>query len=545
MSGRFRACQACQKLKNKCEISTTDPSACERCVRLEIACTPALSRRQRDRIAELEDENKKLNAALLEARSSTASAASTATMGVRGESLEARSQLSPGDVGLTHVEGDLQSFLDTLLTREQQAHGLAVFEQLMLAAWPIIISVNDTIQGNPLVSPAILFAIFGFAVSYRHFDSTADTQNTLRKRAMRYFGSASVGLEQPSHELVQALLVAAMWNRPAADPNHGNCSILLRTAREVAVELGLGGPNMLSSAPAFFTRLREPPTLSMKGTWMACYMVSIMSDISNRRAPAHRCTEWDVSCFQELCRSSDPSIRDLCRYVRVAQFQESIASQLRLCDMGFCCDFARDDVEPQLRLVSEAVKVKNDTQTDDALISKNLLFWHYHALVLIYEPVLHTPTNKTLFAAPYVAQRIGVTDFAHPQTITPEHQEIFKSLATTCQAAIDVVCDIPPDSLLDSPSFVFAPAVGYVLSIMVKMYVAISAPGNTYGRVLKREVLQLRPAMQKLKGVNAALLHLDPDLESWNTRIIGSVDWLETWLDEYEEIIRRYEANIE
>ena len=545
MSGRFRACQACQKLKNKCEISTSDPLACERCVRLQITCTPALSRRQRDRIAELEDENRKLNAALLEARSSTASAASTATRTVKGESFGPRSQQSPGDVDSTHDGSDLQSFLNALLTREQQARGLAVFEQLMLGAWPVMVSVNDTTPTNSSKSPAILFAIFGFAVSYRLFDSTADTQNRLRKRAMRYFGSASVGLEQPSHELVQALLVATMWNRPASDPNHGNCSILLRTAREVAVELGLGGPNMLSSAPAFFTRLREPPSLPMKGTWMACYTISIMSDINNRRMPAHRCTKWDMSCFQELCRSNDTSIQVLCRYVRVAQLQESIASQLRLCDMEFYCDFSRDDVEPQLRLVSEAVKVKHDTQTDNQLISNILIFWHYHALVLTYEPVLHTPTNKTLFAAPYVALRIGVTDFAHPQNITSEQQEIFRSLATACQAAIEVVCDIPPESLLNSPSFVFAPAVGYVLSIMVKMYVAISAPGNTYGRVLRREVLQLRPAIQKLKRVNAALLHLDPNLESWNTRIIGSVDWLETWLDEYEEIVRRYEANVE
>ncbi|KAG5787083.1 hypothetical protein H9Q69_013845 [Fusarium xylarioides] len=100
-------------------------------------------------------------------------------------------------------------------------------------------------------------------------------------------------------------------------------------------------------------------------------------------------------------------------------------------------------------------------------------------------------------------------------------------------------------TILSLPSLYFGPAVSYTLSILIKVFVAVSAPGNTYSQILTRETLHVREAMQKLISVKEELLKLDPHMGNWNTRIIGSVEWLGVWLDDYESIIERYEENLQ
>ena len=45
------------------------------------------------------------------------------------------------------------------------------------------------------------------------------------------------------------------------------------------------------------------------------------------------------------------------------------------------------------------------------------------------------------------------------------------------------------------------------------------------------------------KTVHDSLTKIDPGMASWDTRIIGSADWLHEWLDDFEAIVARYEAN--
>jgi hypothetical protein len=165
--------------------------------------------------------------------------------------------------------------------------------------------------------------------------------------------------------------------------------------------------------------------------------------------------------------------------------------------------------------------------------------------ILVNEPVLHTATNKILFGSPYLSMRIGVNDFACPLQVTETAAIALRSLVEACHLAIDVVLEMEPSAILGQPSLCFGPAVSYTLSILVKVFVAVSAPGNTYSQIMTRDALRIREAMEKLVAVKETLLKLDPHMGNWNTRIIGSVEWLGVWLDDYEGIIQRYETNLE
>lgn len=446
----------------------------------------------------------------------------------------------------THV-GREGAFLDGLATTEQQSQGLRAFKSLILPEWPaILVGIGDaTIM--KMESPILLLAILAFPISPEHVDMTLETQSELRKRAMVIFGAGAVGLENPSHDLIQSLLVAAYWHRPALDGNHTNPYQLVRTALELAIEIGLGGPSMLSSAPAWFSRLREPLSLEMKGTWLACYVASTLSEISARRPLSNRWTGWHWDCFQSLKNDSDSWTGPFLHCVAVTRVYETIATTLQLCNMSVCPDFMTDDEATHATLDSLKLSVQDlKTRLQSVQpVHQQLQFWHHVADIHINEPVLHTPSNKALFGAPYIALRIGVNDFACPVNITLKRAEAILALADACHAAIDMVFCMSPEKILSMPSLCFAPAVSYALSILVKAYVAVSAPGNTYGRVLSRGDLQLRHAMWKLKEVNAKLLGLDRGLASWNTRIVGSVEWLEIWLNDFEQIIRKYETDLD
>ncbi|UPL02976.1 hypothetical protein LCI18_013910 [Fusarium solani-melongenae] len=281
----------------------------------------------------------------------------------------------------------------------------------------------------------------------------SQTQEELRTRVLEILGSGAVGLERPSHDLIQAALLVSL-------------------AEDVAVDFGLGRPSIQSSPAAWFFCLQGHPTPEMQQTWLTSWMASKMS----------------------------------------LPHQDALHTL--------------------------------EEDHSDSLFLEILYTIRFHAEVAD-EPVLHTETNKMLFRAPYLEERIGVDELVCPQEVTRAAEVALRSLVEACHVVIELVLNMESGLILAQPSIWFGPAVSYSLSILVKAFVAATAPGNTYGQVLSRGSIRIREAVTNLMVVNLSLLKLDPYMGNWNTTITGSVEWLGTWLDDYEAVIERYEANRE
>jgi hypothetical protein len=236
---------------------------------------------------------------------------------------------------------------------------------------------------------------------------------------------------------------------------------------------------------------------------------------------------------------SDPLFLEVLHTVRL---HAEVANALELCHPHSFYGIESDIV----RVTQADVRGRLD-QLDSRPLAQHMQLRFLRTLVIIYvnEPVLHTETNKILFGAPYLAERIGVDEFARPPEVTRAAEVALRSLVGACHVVIELVLTMEPGLILAQPSLWFGPAVSYSLSILVKAFVAVTAPGNTYGQVLSRDAIRIREAVTNLMVVNSSLLKLDPYMGNWNTRIIGSVEWLGTWLDDYEAVIERYEANLE
>ncbi|KAJ4141621.1 hypothetical protein NW768_000836 [Fusarium equiseti] len=531
MKKRSRACEACQALKVKCEPSPNDPSTCERCTRFSITCVPAARKWQRDRIAELEEQVK----ALQDRLDGVSTQAATST---RATSVFSSEGNWPGSV----VASDL-GFLDAHLDYETQAKSLEACSSMAGQFWYLIPPVDgssarswlDTMRTK---TPIKLMALFAVAPSDAGIDP--QTQEELRTKTLEILGKAAVGLKSPSVDLIQASLVMSLWIRPSIDMNHGNPIQLAFLAHDLSVELGLGGTEMQTSAPAWFFRIQGPPTLEMQKTWLVSWMTSTMAALGLRRAHSF---EWGASHYEALhaleTDGSDPLFLEMLYTVRL---HAQVASGLELCNIHAFHD-TDSDIAAATR--AQAYNDLNALSSRPFAHDAQLRFWRMLAAIHVNEPVLHTATNKILFGSPYLAERIGVHDFACPSQITPTTATALRSLVEACHLAIDIVLEMQPSLILSLPSLCFGPSVSYTLSILIKVFVAVSAPGNTYSQVLTRSDLHVRKAMNKLIAVKENLLKLDPHMGNWNTRIIGSVEWLSVWLNDYESIIERYESNLE
>ncbi|KAF4996345.1 hypothetical protein FDECE_12489 [Fusarium decemcellulare] len=545
MKKRFRACEACHSLKIKCEPSTTDPSVCERCARSSLTCEPAARRWQRDRIAELEEEVKSLqkkldgtgpSAQLLSPHGS--SARSISVVSIEG------SDESSTPTGVFSSEPDHLRFLDARFDHESQLRCLEVYSRTAAGFWSIVPLANSHSARPWLESlrtemPITLGAIIGFTMSPTDAGINPQAQNDLRTKVLEILGLAAVGLTDPSHDLAQAALVTGLWTRVSLDGNHGNCIQIVRLAHDLGVELGFGGPAMQSSSPAWFSRISGPLSLGMQETWVVSWVASTMAAIQLRRPHGF---EWSKSHHDPLCaleeNYSNPLFLEILCTVRL---HADIASVFKLCDLQSVDINSNLVIATQARVRGRLDELSRRPLAGDA----QLRFLRMLATIYANEPVLHTDANKTLFGAPYVAARIGVHEFARPPLVTGTIEIALRTLVEACHLAIDIVTCMDPSLILSLPSLYFGPAVSYTLSILVKVFVAVSAPGNTYSRVMSRNALRIKEAIGKLVAVKASLLKLDPYMGNWNTRIVGSVEWLSAWLDNYEAIVERYEHNLQ
>ncbi|EEU33525.1 uncharacterized protein NECHADRAFT_56534 [Fusarium vanettenii 77-13-4] len=527
MGKRLRACEACHNLKAKCEPSINDPSVCERCTRSNLICVPAARRWQRDRIAELEEQVKNLQERL-ETAESSAYRHGTSTV------------TTPVPSGSTCL-----AFVDAHLDHESQIRSLEACSIAVRSFWPIIPTLSGSSTRSWLESlrtetPIKLAAMFAFTLSPTSTTIDSQSQDELRTRLLEILGLVAVGLEKPSHDLIQAALVAGLWTKPSLDGKHANSTQLVTLAQDLALDFGLGRPSIRSSPAAWFFRLQGDPTLEMQQTWLASWMASTMTAIGLRRVHA---LDWGLSHQDALHALEedhlDPLFLEILYTVRL---HAEVANALELCHLH-----SFHGIESDIVRATQADARGRLDQLGSRRLAKHPQLRFLRTLVIIYvnEPVLHTETNKMLFGAPYLAERIDVDEFARPPEVTRAAEVALRSLVEACHIVIELVLNMEPGFILDQPSLWFGPAVSYALSVLVKTFVAVTAPGNTYGQVLSRDTIRIREAVTNLMVVNSSLLKLDPYMGNWNTRIIGSVEWLGTWLDDYEAVIERYEANLQ
>lgn len=525
MGKRNRACEECHRLKIKCDVSTSPGKACERCTRNNLECVPAAPRLQRDRINQLEAQVQELKHALSD-RSSN----------------ETTPTRSPGSL-LENQDGMILSFLDARIPFQKQQQLLYHFGQHAGAAWPIIrVSMNlDQIRVR---FPILLLSILVYSVSQDMQGTDLETHDELVRETMRVLGEEVIARGQRSLELVQALLVAAFWSKYTRKGEQASCYQIIQLAVDMAIDLGIAGFSLQPSPAAYFCRLEDATSLEARRTWLACYVALSTSSVSMRRPNAVPWNAHHEECL--LCLESQSETSDvlLCQIVRITQLIQEVFDQLHLFRLATFVDSNDYSTHITIETMRNKVDVWTAQIPPGLLSSQTLRVWRHVAMIHVYEVVLHTRTNQSSFAAPFIPGRVPVKDFPMPANIIPPLRSALEALVYHCHAVIDTASEMDPALVISLPTFSFAPTVLYALFVLVTTLAASTSPGNAYGKCLVRDNFQIEKCGSNLRRLTAGMKGLDPTMSCWTVRLFDATGWLEEWYNDYSMILRRYETHL-
>jgi hypothetical protein len=524
MRKRYRACEGCHHLKIKCDVSTSPGTACERCSRNNLECVRAAPRLQRDRINELEAQVQELRIALRDQSSSTTPSR------------------SPGGLPENRNHAVL-SFLDARIPPSKQQDLLRLFAHQAGAAWPVIrLPMQlDCIRAK---SPALLLSMLAYSATQETQGTELDVHDELVRETMHILGDEVIGRGQRSLELVQALLIAAFWNKPTRRGLQGSCYQVVQLAADMAIDLGIAGFSLQPSPVAYFCRHEDPTSLEARRTWLACFVALSTSSISMRRPNTVPWNAYHQECLLHLESRGEPSDILLCQIVRITQLIQEISNHLCLCQLTTFVDGNDYSTHATIKTLQDKANEWTAQIPPSLALSPTLKVWRHVAMIHIYEPILHTPTNKASFAAPFIPGRIAVKDFPRPANIIPPLKSALGAIIQNCHAVIDTAAEMDPDLVLSLPSFCFAPTVVYSLFVLVTVLVAATDPVNTYGQCLTKDSFRIEQCGLKLRNLTAYIKSFDPTLSCYTTRMFDATGWLEEWYNDYTAILQRFEMTL-
>jgi hypothetical protein len=145
----------------------------------------------------------------------------------------------------------------------------------------------------------------------------------------------------------------------------------------------------------------------------------------------------------------------------------------------------------------------------------------------LHEPVLHTSTNKQSFSAPFIAEKLSVTDFPKP-VVTQEHLTSTAALKTASHAIIDLYTALDLQTAMALPAVQFAARVLYALYILVKIHIASTANGNTFGAFIDPDTLQIDCCIDKISAGARVIGEVDDSCGQY--RILQAVTRTREWL---------------
>ncbi|KAH7305126.1 hypothetical protein BKA65DRAFT_202429 [Rhexocercosporidium sp. MPI-PUGE-AT-0058] len=524
---RGRACDACHSIKIKCELGAANGGAppCQRCQRLGKTCCITAPVRKKDRIAELEAQLEEMTRLLRmqELQESTSASTSDAGTGSGSRtspgtpgSLDTRTvqprgiergskkrRLEGASVDYGSLNRNARSLeVDNVAPIEMQKQLLEKYKNEMQPVFPFPVNHDYEVlrEQHPLLLQAIVFAACPGVLS-------VDDQDEVTMIAVKLAAPDKIAKGEKSLEVLQALLMISFWYRPPRNQVHVAIDRNLNAAIELAEELGLS-----KSESALGIAACEPNdkinSADAWRTWNLCYLLASSLGSCMRFPPK---IEWNVDMEMKLSsleygRDAVPTDGLLCQFVRAERLCERIAVE---------AGYSTADTTLQ---VTDHAKIRNiqnliiDRKAQ--LFSSNstpaLRMYENIATLYLYECILHTPTNKRSFAAPYVAERLSLTDFPAP-IVTPDHIPFLYGLRDACHTALNAIIGLDFRDIAFAPMVTFTAKIFYAQWLLIKLYVAVTGPGNTYGAFISAESLQIEHYLEKISGIGDKICAIDPE----------------------------------
>lgn len=251
-------------------------------------------------------------------------------------------------------------------------------------------------------------------------------------------------------ELIQALQTAAFWYCTVRHVGPLAIARLMQMAADMFQDLGISDPYEHGRLGATETQVQVAAPDAWR-TRLAGYLFSANMGICMRIPFLFPWTDGhEMSLFPlEYFKSSMISDRLFCQLIRVLRVCEHISAKARLKDFDFVVDVAGP--ETQLTILGLQSTITDwKAQIPRSVDCPLLKIWEHYAMLLVHESVLHTTSNKRSFAAPYITERLSLTDY--PVTkVTPEQATSIHALRDNSQALLYIFQMLDLSTIMSFP----------------------------------------------------------------------------------------------
>jgi hypothetical protein len=229
-------------------------------------------------------------------------------------------------------------------------------------------------------------------------------------------------------------------------------------------------------------------------------------------------------------QASTPGNKLVCHIVKTEVLCEKIASESGYYNLDSVNEMSGTSTQStRLRLQSSVLDFKA-SMLDLANTPIAAFFSHVPDLHL-HEWVLHTPTNKSTFSAPYIAERISITDFPMP-TVAEDHISALNELRVAAHGLIDAFLQVDAATSVVLPALLYHCRMAYAMYILVRIYVATTAAGNTYGAFFDPESLDLEQYLRRLVAKGGEVMQIDPHCGA--ALLFGACPRMRDWFANYK-----------
>ncbi|KAK1816850.1 hypothetical protein LTR12_008688 [Friedmanniomyces endolithicus] len=367
-----------------------------------------------------------------------------------------------------------------------------------------------------------------------------DLSATLDKEILEAYATRSLMNSEKSLELVQALLISAVWYHPPSEFGQLKYYEYIHMAATKVMDLGLGTrPKVARSRIGNAARGREPakqamlhpaedasnPDLSMtprsrdgspdtgslesRRTFLACYMICTSVSLSMRRPNMLRVSSYVRECVEYLHRSPDalPSDRILVHWLRLVMIAEEVSVSFSYDDPGGIASIT--ELRAQLMLKDFEKRLTSwwrSVPMEDR--HGNLTIMYYTNRLFLHEIALHVDHSPEDFRAPYQMGTIthpppnpNAGPGGDPEVPTQILAEAIAECITSSHAVLNAFFAMDVDGLRALPVFGYV-RVTFAAFALAKLCLSAAHPEARLHRVVDRRALQVEGFMDR------AVLHV-------------------------------------
>ena len=432
------------------------------------------------------------------------------------------------DRPLTHSKDVIESGMISMATARH-----------LIPHYPVVpIPHSTTADELRQVKPTLFLAIIAAAAGTENPELSA----MLDQEVLHTYATKSLVHSEKSLELVQALLISAVWYHPPNKFGQLKYYEYIHMAVTMALDIGIGtrrtahrsrfgsrdnqqlqvrksnvhpledtaNPD-LSLTPRSRDSSPNTTNLESRRTFLACYVVCAGVSMALRRPNMLRANSYVRECLEYLDRSSDavPSDRTLAAWTRLIMIGDEICTSFCYDDPGGVASIS--ELRTQLMLKDFNARTESwYANVPEADLTKTLHMMYYAIRLLLFEVALHVDHSPEDFKAPY--QMGGIQPTEGEEIPTQALAEAIAESITASHKLLNIFLTMEVEVLRALPVFGYV-RVSYAAFVLTKLCLSIASPSSRIGRVIDRSSLKAENFMDR------AILHVRAVVGSVRCRV--------------------------